>query len=205
MDDRRDQRRRLTERKMKLKKLWSLFFCFLKISAFTIGGGLAMVPLLMDQLVQKKQWLTEEEMADCLAISQTIPGAIVVNISVYIGRRVAGGLGTIAAYLGAVLPSLVCIIVILLFLTKINHIPLVTGFFKGGLAAAAGLVAVSCFRVGKGIIKRPGDVLLMLMAFGAVIFLRVSVLWIILAGCVMGCLLSIYRVSRRTGNRRGRS
>ena len=192
-----------TADRTKLKNVWRLFFCFLKISAFTIGGGLAMLPLLMEQVVGKEKWMTEEEMLDCLVVSQTIPGAVIINNSVFIGRKVAGGAGSLAAYLGAVLPSLICILVILLFLGRISHIPQVLGFFKGALAASAGLVAVSCFRVGKGILKRPGDVLLMMMAFGAVIFLRVSVLWVILAGCVLGCLLSMYRNSRRA-RRRGR-
>jgi chromate transporter len=190
---------RTRNRRGRWKVLWELFFCFLKISSFTIGGGVAMLPLMMDQVVSKKGWMNDEEMVDCLAISQTIPGAVIINNSVFIGRKVGGVSGAIAAFFGTVLPSLICIIIVLLFLERISEIPQVIGFFKGALAAAAGLVAVACVRVGKGILKGPGDWVIALGGFTAVVFFHVSILWIIPAGCLAGALLFLIR--RRRGRR----
>ena len=155
-----------------------------------------MLPLVVKNVVEEKKWLTPEEMVDCMAVSQTLPGAIIVNNSVFIGRKVAGLPGSAAAFLGAVLPSLICIIVVSLFLKQISDIPQVTGFFKGALAAAAGLVTVSCFRLGKGVIKKPGEWFIAIFAFAAVVFLNLSVLWVILGACMAGAALWLIRQHR---------
>ena len=84
-----------------LKKLWLLFFTFAKIAALVVGGGLAMLPVIEDTFVRKKKLLSQEELLDVVALTQTIPGIIAANAAVAVGMKVAGFLGAIAALTGA--------------------------------------------------------------------------------------------------------
>lgn len=88
-----------------MKKEVELFWAFFKIGAFTLGGGYAMIPMMQDEIVSKKKWLTDEEFLDALAIAQSSPGVLAVNTSIMTGYRISGALGIAAAVLGAVLPS----------------------------------------------------------------------------------------------------
>ena len=78
-------------------KLWELFWTFARIGAVTFGGGYAMLPILQREIVEKKQWATEEEMADYYAIGQCTPGIIAVNVATFVGRKEAGIIGGIVA------------------------------------------------------------------------------------------------------------
>ena len=85
---------------MKNKNL-SLFWEFFKIGMFTIGGGMAMIPQIQQVVVDDKKWLTDEEMIDCIAISQSMPGVIAINSATYIGKKISGIKGSMSATLGA--------------------------------------------------------------------------------------------------------
>ena len=89
-----------------MKLLWQLFSVFFNIGAFTIGGGYAMVPLIQRDVVQKNQWVKEEEFLDYLALAQSAPGVLAVNMAVAVGYRLKGVAGVIAASLGALFPPL---------------------------------------------------------------------------------------------------
>ena len=91
------------------KVLWELLITFAKIGVMTFGGGMAMLPMLQREIVERKGWATEEEMADYYAIGQCTPGIIAVNTATFIGNKQKGTLGGIVATLGVVLPSLVII------------------------------------------------------------------------------------------------
>ena len=88
------------------KVLWELLITFAKIGVMTFGGGMAMLPMLQREIVERKGWATEEEMADYYAIGQCTPGIIAVNTATFIGNKQKGTLGGIVATLGVVLPSL---------------------------------------------------------------------------------------------------
>ena len=83
------------------KKLISLFLSFFKIGLFTIGGGIAMIPAIKYTVVDDKKWLNEEEMVDCIALSQAVPGAIAVSCSTYIGRKLYGFKGALTAMIAS--------------------------------------------------------------------------------------------------------
>ena len=93
-----------------LSKLWELFYTFARVGIITFGGGYAMLPILHREIVEKKGWATEEEMADYYAIGQCTPGIIAVNVATFIGRREAGIIGGITATLGQAFPCLVIIL-----------------------------------------------------------------------------------------------
>ena len=96
----------------KSKKLLTLFLTFLKIGAFTFGGGYAMIPLIQREIVENKKWLSDDDILEIIAISESTPGPIAINSATFVGYRTCGVLGSVAATLGVVLPSFVIIFAI---------------------------------------------------------------------------------------------
>ena len=119
-------------RKVKvLKKITELFLTFLKIGAFTFGGGYAMIALLENELVSKKNWITKDEFLDMTAIAESTPGPVAVNAATYIGFRLSGFWGAAAATLAVCLPSFVVIYIISLFLDRFMSLEYVGYAFRG--------------------------------------------------------------------------
>lgn len=165
-----------------------LFILFFKLGLFTIGGGMAMVPLLEEKVCNEKGWLDQEEVVDCLAVSQGLPGVIAINMATYVGHKKKGFMGSLVATFGMILPSFLIIIAVVLFLNKIQDNPYVQGGLTGIRAAATGLVAYAAIKLGKKVLKGQGwfTWLLALAAFVAIAILEVSAAWVILAGIVLG-------------------
>ena len=111
--------------------LFDLFVTFAKVGVMTFGGGYAMLPILQREVVEAKQWATEEEVADYFAIGQCTPGIIAVNTATFIGQKQAGISGGISATLGLVFPSLVIITALAGIIGTISHIPMVQEAFAG--------------------------------------------------------------------------
>ena len=114
-----------------MKILWDMFFAFARIGGLTFGGGYALLPMLQREVVERRGWATEEELADYYAIGQCTPGVIAVNTATFIGYRQAGVIGGIFATLGVVFPSLVIITVIAAFLTNFADLAIVQYAFAG--------------------------------------------------------------------------
>ena len=108
-----------------------LFAIFCKIGMFTIGGGYAMVPLIEDELIEKRKWVAKEDFIDLMAIAQSIPGIFAVNIAIFIGYRLRGVRGSIASALGTILPSFVVILAVALFFRNFKDNHVVESIFKG--------------------------------------------------------------------------
>lgn len=131
-----------------LKKLWLLFFTFAKIAALVVGGGLAMLPVIEETFVRKKKLLSQEELLDVVALTQTVPGIIAANAAVAVGMKVAGFLGAIAALIGAILPSFLVILTIAwLFPSLTPSNPYWLGTFAGIRAGVTGLIAVTAWKL----------------------------------------------------------
>ena len=105
-----------------MKKLLTLFLTFAKVGVMTFGGGYAMLPILQREVVEKKGWATEEELADYFAIGQCTPGVIAVNTATFVGQKLAGVAGGIVATLGVVFPSLVIISILAGLITNFSHL-----------------------------------------------------------------------------------
>lgn len=120
-----------------MKELWELFVTFSRIGGLTFGGGLAMLPMLQHELVEKKQWVTEDEILDYYAIGQCTPGIIAVNTATFVGYKKKGVLGGIVATLGMITPSLIIISLIASVLNNFMGNPYVAH-------ALAGIRAVVC-------------------------------------------------------------
>ena len=123
-----------------MKILWELFYTFFKLGLFTFGGGYAMIPQIKEIVIEKKKWLTEEEMLEILAISESTPGPIAINSATFIGYRQKKVLGSLMATLGVVLPSLIIIFIISLFFDAFLANQYVASAFVGIKACVAFLI-----------------------------------------------------------------
>lgn len=163
-----------------------LFWEFFKLGLFTIGGGMVMLPLIQNIVVEKKGWMSEEEAVDCMAVGQSLPGVIAINMATYIGRQKKGFLGALCATAGVVLPSFLIIILVVELLNSLGDNEYLSGALIGIKAAATGLIGYSAYKVGKKILTGPFAWALAASAFAAIICLGISAVWVILAGIVIG-------------------
>ena len=128
---------------------WDLFRNFFHIGLFTIGGGYAMIPLIQQKVVQQKQWVSEEELVDLMAVAQSCPGIFAVNISIFIGYKLRGVKGALCSTLGACLPSFLIILAIATLFQQFKDNEWVARFFRGIRPAVVALIAAPVFRMAK--------------------------------------------------------
>ncbi len=114
-----------------MKKLFNLFFTMLKIGLFTFGGGYAMIALMENEFVTKKKYLGNDEFMDVVAIAESTPGPIAINLATYIGYKQKKFLGSLLATVGMCIPSFAIIYVISLFLNRFLEIEIIASAFKG--------------------------------------------------------------------------
>jgi chromate transporter len=126
-----------------------LFITFAKIGLFTIGGGYAMIPLIKQTVVDEKQWATEEELMDLIAVAQSCPGVFAINISVFIGYRMKRLPGALMCAIGAALPSFLIILAIAAFFRQYRENPVVESIFRGIRPAVVALIAVPVFKMAR--------------------------------------------------------
>ncbi len=137
-------------KKERFKKVLTVFFTFLKIGAFTFGGGYAMIALLENEFVSKKSWLTEEEFLDIVAIAESTPGPVAINGATFIGYKVGSVFGAVAATVAVCIPSFVVIYAVSLFLDRFLSFELVSFAFKGIQVCVLYLI----FTAGIGMLKK---------------------------------------------------
>ena len=166
-----------------------LFWEFFKLGLFTIGGGMVMLPLIQQLVVEKKGWMSEEEAVDCMAVGQGLPGVIAINMATYIGRQKKGIPGALCATAGVILPSFVIIILIVELLAGLGDNTYLAGAMTGIKAAATGLIGYSAYKLGKKILKGPFSWILAVGAFVVIVWLEVSAVWVILTGIGLGILM----------------
>lgn len=166
--------------------LVSLFWEFFKIGLFTIGGGLAMIPLLERIATKDKRWLTEEEMMDCFAISQSLPGVVAVNMATYVGRRKAGLAGAVLATIGVVLPSFLIIVAVANILLRVGENPYLQGAFTGIKAGLCGMIFALVLRMGRKNLKDAFGWLIALAGFVLIAVAGVNAVWVILGAILLG-------------------
>lgn len=114
-----------------MRKLIELFWEFFKVGAFTFGGGYAMLPIIEDACVDKKKWITHDDMMTVIVIAESTPGPVSVNCATFVGYQVGGVLGAIIATLGLITPAFLIIYLISQFLDNLLEIKLVAYAFKG--------------------------------------------------------------------------
>ena len=185
-----------------MKILFDLFLTFAKIGLFTFGGGYAMISLIERYCVEKKQWITHDEMMDITVIAESTPGPIAVNCATFVGYKKRGLPGAAAATVGVALPSFCIILLISAFLDRFLEIAWVAAAFKGIKLAVGILIVDAAVRMIRKMKKKPAPVAIMCCAFAAMLAvdifaLHLSVITLMLAAAVTG--LVIYAVKRYAG------
>lgn len=184
------------EKQSKLKRFLDLYFTFVKIGTFTIGGGLAMMPMMQKELIDKKHWMTEEDLIDYYAVGQSTPGMIAVNVATFVGYNQLGILGGIVATLGMVSPSIIIITILAGLINSIDEYPMVQKALRGINVAVAALFTSVIVKFVKKTIKKPLHVLLMLISFTLVYFFKLQSFWIILTAILCGVVITSVNIRK---------
>ena len=188
--------------KDKLMRYVQLFMAFFKIGLFTFGGGMSMLPMLQRELVESKQWLTEEEILNYFAIGQCTPGIIAVNVATFCGYKRAGLSGAIVSTVGIVCPSWIVITLIAGSISRFSDIVWIQRAMKGVYVAVAALLARAVFTFGKKIITDFVTAGIAAGAFLAMSVWNVSGILIVLAAGIIGFCAQIIRNGKRASGRR---
>lgn len=182
--------------------LLQIFLSFLKIGAFTFGGGWAMVPLIRKELVDRQGWLEDSEFVDILAIAQSGPGPIAINTSVLCGYKMRGVPGSLIATLGSSLPSFLIILIVANFFLRIRDSKAVEAIFKGMRPAIFGLLISAVWHVGKKSIKNRKDIVFAVAGAALLLFLKINPIFAVLTAAVSGIIYGLVersRVNQRIG------
>ena len=183
-----------------MKDLIDIFFTSARVGAMTFGGGYAMLPILQKEVVEKKNWNTEEEILDYYALSQCLPGIIMVNTLVFVGKKKKGKVGAVASALGAVTPSFIIITIIAALLTAFADVPAVQNAFAGIRVCVCVLIFNSILKLwGSSVIDKKCLALFILIAIGSLVIDITPILFVVGAG-IIGILLNVLAKPRSAKN-----
>lgn len=173
--------------------IYSQFFStFFRIGLFTLGGGYAMIPLIEEEVVNKRKWIDREAFLELLAVAQTIPGVFAVNMSINIGYRLRKTRGAVTCALGCVLPSFLIILAIALFFHSFRDNKTMEAIFKGIRPAVVALIAAPCIKLARSARITLSNVWLPVGAALLIWLLGVSPVYIILAVGIGGYMYGRY-------------
>lgn len=180
-----------------MKELWQLFVIFFRVGAFTFGGGYAMLPLMQKEIVEKRNWATDQEMLDYYAIGQSTPGIIAVNTATFIGYKRKGIIGAIVATAGVVFPSLVIITLIAAYFTQFRDYQVVKHAFAGIRVAVAVLILNAVKKMWKSSVKDWKGIILFCAAFAIAAFTNISPILVIIISAAAGIFINIRKVGTK--------
>ena len=186
------------------KLLWELFHVFFRIGLFTFGGGYAMISIVEDACVDKRQWITRDEMEDLIVVAESTPGPIAINCATFVGKRQGGLPGAIIATLGMILPSFLVIFAISRLLDRFLEIRVVANAFRGVKLAVGILILDAGRRLLSRMPKKPLPMTILFVSMAAMLLgsffsLRLSSIVLMLASGAISLL--VYGVARRGGER----
>ena len=167
---------------------WEIFWILCHISAVSVGGGMAMLPLMQKEFVEKRHVISEQDMVDIVALTQSSPGLIAINMGVLLGYRIHGFPGLIAGALGMALPPFLAILLLASVLTKLQDSPDAAHVFLGIRAAVSALVLVSAIKLFRQTTKGLRARLLAAAGFLGMVFLEINAVYLILGGAGFGIL-----------------
>lgn len=197
-----DKNSKISSMAGKLKSLGELYLTFCKIGAMTFGGGLAMMPMMQRELIEKRGWITEEDLIDYYAIGQSTPGIVAVNVSTFVGYRRAGVAGGIAGTAGMVTPSLIIIMILANLISSAADYPWMQNALSGVNVAVAALLTKVVLNFMRTTIKNLFTLAVALVSFVLVYFLDVPSFFIILGAIALGSavhLMNLYNEKKNGG------
>ena len=171
---------------------YELIKTFFKIGLFTLGGGYAMIPLIEEEVVNKKQWVSKDELLDLIAIAQSCPGVFAINIAIFIGYKLNKVRGAVSASLGTALPSFLIILAIALFFQQFKENRYVAAMFRGIRPAVVALIAVPTFNLARQAKLNKFTVWIPVVSALLIWLLGVSPIWIIIVAALAGFLYGMY-------------
>lgn len=181
----------------KLKLYLQLLLTFMKIGVVTFGGGYAMIPIIENEISEKKSWIQPDDLLEVVAISETTPGPIAICAATFIGYRVAGIIGAFCATLGVVIPSFIIIFLISLFLRTFEQITFIKYAFFGIRAGVLALLVKAVVSMFKKAPKNLAAYCIMAASFAAVAFFSANVIIVILSAAAVG--LAAFLIARKAG------
>lgn len=182
--------------KLKLLTYWRLFVVFFKAGTFTFAGGLAMLPVIQRDVVDKYNMMAEDEFLEYGTLSQTLPGVIALNCASFVGLRVAGTVGMLVAGLGATISAFVIMILATILIQFIPQDGPVAGAFNGIRIASSAFILSAAFTLGRYNIKNFFGIILMLAAFVLVQFTNISAPIIVIAAGAAGYIYNLISIKR---------
>ncbi len=189
--------------KENLKRILSVFLTFLKIGAFTFGGGYAMIALLENEFVSKKQWITKDEFLDIVAIAESTPGPVAINGATFIGYKVGSFFGALAATVAVCVPSFAVIYAVSLFLDRFLSFEPVAFAFKGIQVCVVYLIFSAGIKMLKGLEKTAFNLIIVLLVTVVMILFSVfavnfsTVYYILLCGAAGVAVYAAKRVKKK--------
>lgn len=179
--------------------LWRIFLVFAKIGAFTIGGGYAMIPLIRNELVEKG-WMSDEELPDIIAMAQSAPGVLAVNMSIFAGHKLRGVRGSVTATLGSVLPSFISILLIAMIFTNFRDNPVVERIFKGIRPVVVSLIAAPMIDMARKNNRNWWEWVISGFTLFLVAFLSFSPIYILVVLIAVSASIAVIRNKKESGN-----
>ena len=177
-----------------MRALLEILWSFLKIGAFTFGGGYAMIPIIQHEVITRRKWLSEREFSDLLTLAQAAPGPISLNTAVFVGYKQRKYLGALAAILGVVIPSFVIILVVAMFFANVRHNHWVDAAFRGMRPAVVALIIAPIVGLTRGM--RWWMIAVALATAVVVWHFGISPIWFLIGGAVVGLLWAAHNGGR---------
>lgn len=169
------------------KLVFEIFWTFFKISPVTFGGGFAMIPLIIREIVEKRKWLTTEEITDVIALSQTVPGAVAVNSATFIGYKIGGIRGTLAAMIGVSLPTFLIVLCIGISYFYLDDNPKLEAAFVSIRVTIVAIIVYAAIKIAKTAIFDKTTFFIMALGVPALFFIHPIVA--IFLGAITGFII----------------
>ena len=182
--------------KKKKKNLLKLFLTFLKIGAFTFGGGYAMIPLIQKETVENNKWISDDDILEVIAIAESTPGPISVNAATFIGYKVAGVMGAFFATLGLILPAFIIMFLLSFVLRKVKDIKIIEYAFFGIRAGVLALIINALIKMYKQVDKNFISYFIIILSLILSVFVDMNAIIVIIVCGLIGLVSSLY-IGRR--------
>ena len=179
--------------------LIELFLIFAKIGVLTFGGGYAMFPIIKRELIEKRKWITEDELLDYFAIGQCTPGVIAVNVATFVGKKLKGFYGALTATIGVIFPSIIIILLIASCINNFAYLWYVQSAFSGIRVVVIVLILNTIISMWKKSMQKPFDYIVLLLALVLSYFNILSSVLIVLLSAVAGIIYTIKRNGIKSG------
>ena len=173
-----------------MRELLTMFGSFFKIGLFTFGGGYAMVPIIQREVIERRGWIDREEFIELLTLAQSAPGPIALNTSVFVGYKMRGYAGALAALLGVVVPAFTGILIVAIYFAQFRENIYVNAAFKGMRPAVVALIVAPVISLSKGM--GAWKYLIAALTAAVVWYGGLSPIWLIVVAAVAGVLIELY-------------